>query len=685
MSDQEQIEIEIARLQSELACLESEVILLQHQHGEAHHRARQIDTRRTMLENQNTAKKKELEYLIQTNKKRVEDMKNRDKVTQSTDASHHTDNETQIDPQLVWPLKLLLDHVPNCISPSHGSQVRDLFRKTGPREQIEKIQDEFVISTDIDKLPRRYDTCVMMLSYCREESNTLRESIQQTLYKNIHNEDIDSIVVYVSNDNPKIDVVDELLGENSENPKLAIIEQSSPATYTEMFAFIEQHKQSLNNACFIMAKPDVELRDVNKLKNISATNRVICISEPSNRYWQTDAWMVDGTVTGQSLPEMLHVGCDNSAEKFLANMHISKVEIRNISVGGHVMCSRGSEARYVHKRVATAKDNTRQWPFCDQIEQDNYIVGDVCASSKYNFYYTDRYSGIPSNCLVRNIKELTHTHTNEMCVFFMTCDKEIKNGCLYRAISNIFSTTPSIKKSFNLHICVDSCSNPLGVISNIKNILRSVEATCVSDVFIENADLTPEENVFTYDMNLYSTLPQQALGASNGINKTFYDTMQMMQQANRGKYKNMLMFETDCTVLKENWFDTCVNYCRDAKHFAIAGSKYSGIEEGHRVTYYAGHLNGVAIYKNCEELTKILKGGKQYIKQWISNQDVSKKIMNFDVGNYMYVKENAMEHLFIDVDFISNYSSVENTHLTTEQVLERHPDTVILHKKYPSS
>lgn len=685
MSDQEQIEIEIARLHSELACLESEVILLQHQHGEAHHRARTIDTQRSIAEIKNTAKKKELEYLLQKNKKRAEDIKNRDKVTQSIDDTLHKKTDSHIDSQLVWPLKLLLDRVPNCISASYSSQVRNIFRQTGPREQIKRIQHEFASSTDMSNLKQQYDTCVMLLSYCREESSALRESIQQSLQKNIDNKDIDSIVLYISNDNPKVDAASELLGDNAENAKVAIIEQGSPATYTEMFTFVEQHKQSLNNACFIISKPDVVLRDVDKLKKISAANRVICLSESTNEYWQTDAWMVDGTTTSQILPEMLHVGCDNSAEKFLASMHIGRVEIKNVSVGGHILCSRGSEARYTHKRVATDKDTNRQWPFCEQVDQDNYIVGDTCASSKYNFYYTDRFSGIPSNCLVRNIKELTHTHTNEMCVFFMACEKEIKNGCLYRAISDIFSKTPSREKSFNLHICVDSCNNTQSVISDIKNILRSVEATCVSDVFIENADLSPEENVFTYDMNLYSTQPQQALGASNGINKTFYDTMQMLQLANKGKYKHMLMFETDCTVLKDGWFDMCVNYCRESKHFAIAGSKYNGIEDSHRVTYYAGHLNGVAIYKNCEELTKILKGGRQYIKQWIANQDVSKKIMNFDVGNYMYVKENAMEHLFVDVDFISNYSSVENTHLTTEQVLERHPNTVILHKKYPDA
>lgn len=677
-----QLQIKRDNLTRDLEEIELNVQAKNHLFAKQQHKTRLYDIELQKAKARSDVQRQQINLEIDTIDKQINYVKNGgviDKIT--TSHSNHTICDTA-----VWPLKLLGDDSAFNLSPELHTQVLDqFFATTGPDHVVSRVQDQSR-DVDVSAVDDKYENTVMIAGYSHEDLDRRRQCVRDAISRNINNDHIDAFVLFVYCDNKKIDPVRELFnGEPFANVTIIICD--TPPTYQTILSFISEEMLHTTKTCFLLAKSDAVLpSNCDCLKKLNLQNRVVCMSESvKSNYWETDAWLIDSSVAKhKKLGKDLFIGSNTAAELFLHECHQSMISIHNISVGNHVVVEKFDQSDHVNKYSVVKKQPERQWPFVKSVTTSNYVVGDTCGFSKYNFYYDDRFTGVPSKYFTMDIKTLTYEYTSSLCVFYMSCMKEVNDGSLYKSISNFFSKPTSKDKSFDLYICLDVVDDANKIIANVKQLLTSCGGSMVNNVCVQSADLQEEENVFTYDMKKYKTMKQLPLGASNGINKAFYVCLSKMQAANKSKYKYMLMLEADCIAINDYWFDCIYTYCQTNPDVVVAGSKHKGLNDGHRLSYYADHINGVAIYKNTTELTKLLKGGQKYITRWIKDND-EKPLMNFDVGNYLYAKDTDLAEKLVDIDIISNYSSTENTHLTVEQVLDRHPNTVILHKKTPSS
>lgn len=596
---------------------------------------------------------------------------------------HQQTKDDNIPLELLWPLIITTQDQQDAISPEMFEELnRRHSSENTPEAAINKFTNG-VIQSDLNDRPERYTDIISVISYCHETDDKRRSCIREAVVKNSENPNISKVVIAYHDIDPKIDTIAELFDNSTPPGKVTCINVDNPITFSGAIGmFKETILPEVPGACLILHRSSVVFPDnIHHVKKINLTNKVVCLSSGDKfEYWKTCACVVDSSVKLSQSQQSLKLGGYNAAERFNQDCFQNKNKIRNISLGDHVTVEELDKSGYTHDLLAEPTDKHKQWPYAKKITLSNYVVGDTCAWSACNYYYDDRFSGNPGKYFVRDVRELTYTYTNKVCVFYMTCMKEVKNGELFKCIDRFFSKPVSTRYCFDLHICIDTVHDTNSLTRDIKNVLTACGGSMVSEVFIHNANLTEEQNIFTYDLKKYAEMPQQPLGASNGVNQTFYSGLEKMCSHNRESNNYMLMLEADCIPIDDHWYDTVYNYCETNPSFAIAGSKHRGLADGHRVSYYADHINGVAIYKNTPELEKILNGGQEYIKKWI-NIDGNTKIMNFDVGNYMYAESSKLTDHLIEVPFISNYSSAENTRLSVNEVLERHPDTSILHKK----
>ena len=170
------------------------------------------------------------------------------------------------------------------------------------------------------------------------------------------------------------------------------------------------------------------------------------------------------------------------------------------------------------------------------------------------------------------------------------------------------------------------------------------------------------------------------MGASHGVNYHFYATMDDLFKR---KYNNFLLLEADTLPVSEDWFDVALEFTNKNSDFFIAGSKYKGKNrEFVKKQYWGGHLNGVALYKNCKELKFDLEESKMYlIKLLKENPELYSNFMNYDVAIYLYYKHIKKEKYLVDTDFISNISDISNRDIKIEDLLKEFPKTRIVHRK----
>ena len=275
-----------------------------------------------------------------------------------------------------------------------------------------------------------------------------------------------------------------------------------------------------------------------------------------------------------------------------------------------------------------------------------------------------------------------YTYTTELCVMVICCYDEITTRKLQNMLAKFFSGVVSKNKKFDLFICVDNVRSKDRVVDSVKKYTQYCKN--LNDVTIINNDILDKNNTFTYNARQFRLERQQdptcmELGSTSGANFLFYDSIEKIMAMDRPRYSNILLLEWDTQPTRELWFDPMFNICD--RDFIIAGSKYKGVNQEHQDRFYRDHLNGVAIYKNNNIMKDILRDSKLQIKNYIESNETNETWLNFDVAMYMSARKLEKTNMLINTTEISNYSDPACSELTIEHVLNRHPDTVILHKK----
>lgn len=270
-----------------------------------------------------------------------------------------------------------------------------------------------------------------------------------------------------------------------------------------------------------------------------------------------------------------------------------------------------------------------------------------------------------------------------MCVMILCCAKEVEDGRLKRMMYKFFNESCASRKTFDVYICVDQSKYHMKKIQQHADKIQST-CTCVNHVYIYDAQIPSQDNVFVYDVDVWNKQRERdpdslRLGTTSGVNIQFFQSMKHVISTNK-RYKHVLMLETDCTPITTSWFDQIHKYCENTE-YVVCGSRYRGESSDHKTRWYHDHLNGVAVYRNTRTLRQLLNRAERVIEKHVNNPNTIEKWMNFDVAMLVAATELDVSDQLVDTSLIANYSDASSTDLTIDQVLNRHDDTVILHKK----
>ena len=274
-------------------------------------------------------------------------------------------------------------------------------------------------------------------------------------------------------------------------------------------------------------------------------------------------------------------------------------------------------------------------------------------------------------------------HVCNMCVMILCCAKEIEDGRLKRVLYKFFNGPCASQKTFDVFICVDQLKHHE---KTLQQHVDKIQSTCnnVNRVYVHDAQIPARDNVFAYDVDVWNKQRERdpdslRLGTTSGVNMQFFQSMKHVMSTNK-RYKHVLMLETDCEPITKCWFDQIHNHCENTE-YVVCGSKYRGESPEHKTRWYQDHLNGVAVYRNSRTLLRLLNRAERVIEKHVNNPDTIEKWMNFDVAMLVAATELDVADQLVDTSLIANYSDTGSTSLTIDQVLNRHDDTVILHKK----
>lgn len=279
-------------------------------------------------------------------------------------------------------------------------------------------------------------------------------------------------------------------------------------------------------------------------------------------------------------------------------------------------------------------------------------------------------------------------YTKKLAVFDPCTHFEHAQGQLQRLLGNYLSKSPSKNFKFDWFFCFNK-----GPVSNYEDLLVYEGHPNINKIYLIDEKIPEDEDVYIRQHNIKfenakiqyeeSSKPENLppLGGASGPNLGFYKAIEIL--FNNYDHDYFFMVEHDSYPIKDFWFDYMLEYI-DREDFLIAGSKYKGHQKWHYVLNYKDHLNGIAIYKNDSMLLNFINECKSYNERVINE---SNWCVNFDILLNDFYKTNQGKNLinhqnpFINTDFITNVSDPNDYHLTNEQVINSHPNTIIIHQK----
>lgn len=293
-------------------------------------------------------------------------------------------------------------------------------------------------------------------------------------------------------------------------------------------------------------------------------------------------------------------------------------------------------------------------------------------------------------------------------IVFLLTQKDYESGALKQALYNLFIEYPaSQKNSFSFYFIFNNFFNV-----DINDIVINIPINVLGRAKTHFLKIDSKDDNY----QRRGSEAESKLGLSAGPNSLFFGAMNFLKKT---KHDYFLVLESDVFALKYYWLDKLNSYIGD-NNFLIAGSTYKGLNKYCAETNWE-HINGVAIYKNCDFLFKLLDSVKLFlineiaskrskanlrgknswhrtkspseINEWINKQEKNKQrnslILNYDVAIYKYCKTIGPD-LFrtkntdkgiIDTDIILDLSLSVDKKTKIETIKEKFPQALLCHKK----
>ena len=268
---------------------------------------------------------------------------------------------------------------------------------------------------------------------------------------------------------------------------------------------------------------------------------------------------------------------------------------------------------------------------------------------------------------------------SNLCIFYPCTLSEYHSGNLTKSLKKFLNSKPSKKFSFDVFLFFNKNSSEKFI--DIKNFESSEFINSVNIHFLNfkiHEDLYISNVKSKQDLNF--SIP--TYGLSSGPNLSFFNSLYHLL-SNKKRYDYFLLLESDVSFISPYWLDYTIDFC-SKNEFIIAGSKYKGFNEFHHTSEYKDHINGVALYKNSFHLYSLLKNCEEYILHQVS-KNIS--FINFDIAINEWVNSDIGKKIMkkhpniINVDFITNASDPSDRNKSIDEILNLHPNTLILHKK----
>lgn len=277
------------------------------------------------------------------------------------------------------------------------------------------------------------------------------------------------------------------------------------------------------------------------------------------------------------------------------------------------------------------------------------------------------------------------TPTKKLGVVLLATYAEFKDGLVDACLRDFFAENCSTN-SIPVHLYFNR-----GAIEEYERLYEWGKLPTICDFKITVLDIPEHEDIYfkcpaDFEVSGINSIPE--LGGSSGPNTLFFDSMLSIAESG-SPCRDILMLECDTRPIADGWIDRIIDYC-DNNTFMIAGSLYRGEDGIDDMSYWSGHLNGVALYRFWgSPIDFFLKNSRELIKYQIAHTD--NKYMSFDVGMHTYRCSRGGIDGFFDPDrpqnhiincpVISNYSRASDVSITESDIKEEYPDTVILHQK----
>lgn len=263
-------------------------------------------------------------------------------------------------------------------------------------------------------------------------------------------------------------------------------------------------------------------------------------------------------------------------------------------------------------------------------------------------------------------------YTKSLAVFFVCTENELSSGELEGSILSFLNKRPSSKYKFDLILFFNKIMEQEKV-DKICHVTKGFSN--INEIKIISLNFEESEDVFWYPW-LRSPKPVKLprLGYTSGANLLFYRSINSMINDEKS-YENFLMLEADSYAISENWFDYVLDFSKK-NDFTVAGSKYKGEQLCHYTSEYKDHLNGIAIYKNCKSLKKLIQKSENYVQNNLPEHGY----INFDIANYLSAK-NEKDIVLKDTDFIINISDPRDKNLSKEDIVKKYKKAKIIHQK----
>ncbi len=264
-------------------------------------------------------------------------------------------------------------------------------------------------------------------------------------------------------------------------------------------------------------------------------------------------------------------------------------------------------------------------------------------------------------------------------VFFLTTQYEYLTGEVDNACQLYLDLKPSLqKRKFHLLFIFNT-----GAETEYRSLLAYERHPSVRKVTIKSMNISQADDVYTKEVTLFKfeELGAPWLGLSMGPNLLFFQAMDYLRTQPES---HSLLLETDSYPVREGWYDRLLQYTVN-NDFLIAGSHYKGNTHIPDSAEWKWHLNGVAIYRNCWDLKRLLTDAKADIVKRVSSGQFYQ--WNFDVAIHMalqlpkYKNVKCKLQRCINIDLIANMTLPDDAKITDKEVMFKYPKVYILHKK----